>query len=195
MKQIRRGTFETNSSSVHSICIANDDNFELPESIHFELSEYGWETGQHPLKDYLYTALVELGFDYKSGSTKKIDDAIEKIKSILEGKGIKCTFEDLKFYTDKWGTWIKNEYGIDHSWGTQDFINAVLENEDLLLKALFNQNSAVYTGNDNCDREDYPMCWVAEDYFYKYNEAEESWVEVPNPIHDEENYVYFFKGN
>lgn len=195
MKQIRRGTFETNSSSVHSICIANDDNFELPESIHFELGEYGWETGQYPLKDYLYTALVELGFDYKSGSTKKIDDAIEKIKSTLEGKGIKCTFEDLKFYTDKWGTWIKNEYGIDHSWDTQDFINAVLENEDLLLKALFNQNSVVYTGNDNCDKDDYPMCWVAEDYFYEYNGADESWVKVPNPIHDEENYVYFFKSN
>jgi len=35
MKQIRKGVFETNSSSTHSICIAKDVELTLPSSINF----------------------------------------------------------------------------------------------------------------------------------------------------------------
>jgi hypothetical protein len=43
MKQIRKGVFETNSSSTHSICIAKDDGLTIPKSLHFDFGEFGWE--------------------------------------------------------------------------------------------------------------------------------------------------------
>ncbi len=43
MIQIRKGTFETNSSSTHSICISKEPVTKYPKSIHFYLGRYGWE--------------------------------------------------------------------------------------------------------------------------------------------------------
>lgn len=42
-KQIRRGCFETNSSSTHAICIATDDVLNIPKDIHFGFDDFGWE--------------------------------------------------------------------------------------------------------------------------------------------------------
>ena len=44
--QIRKNIFETNSSSIHSLVIGNNNEniYEnLPSEIHFNGGEYGWE--------------------------------------------------------------------------------------------------------------------------------------------------------
>ena len=72
MKQIRRGTFETNSSSMHSLVIENDKSIsELEKSqlklnkkgeIRVHLGEYGWGldflTTQQKKLNYLVTLIV-----------------------------------------------------------------------------------------------------------------------------------------
>lgn len=41
-KVIRRGVFETNSSSVHAISISNAGNLVYPKFVYFEEGEFGW---------------------------------------------------------------------------------------------------------------------------------------------------------
>lgn len=41
MYQIRKGVFETNSSSTHSICISKTPVKNLPEFVRFVPGEYG----------------------------------------------------------------------------------------------------------------------------------------------------------
>lgn len=43
-RQVRRGTFETNSSSTHAICITKSEYRHNSFShIDFEIGEFGWE--------------------------------------------------------------------------------------------------------------------------------------------------------
>lgn len=152
---IRNGMFETNSSSVHSICISKKPVENVKgKKIAFYLDEYGWEHETANTADYLYTAIM--GF---SDSEKLLD----KLKLILDKYEIDYTFQPI----EKASRW----WGIDHSGETIDFVNAVLEDEDLLLRCLFNDESVVYTGNDNC-RDD--CCY---------------------PHRDETKFDYFMKGN
>ena len=46
-RQIRRGCFETNSSSTHAICIATEDVLNIPKNIHFGFDDFGWEFGYY----------------------------------------------------------------------------------------------------------------------------------------------------
>ena len=56
MRQIRKGTFETNSSSTHSLAIPKD-SVKYPKSISFHLGEFGWGWEEEDPADYLYTAI------------------------------------------------------------------------------------------------------------------------------------------
>lgn len=64
MINIRKGCFETNSSSTHSICISKLKDYKIPSALYFKLGEFGWESrvyfGARDLASYLYTALWEL---------------------------------------------------------------------------------------------------------------------------------------
>lgn len=152
---IRNGIFETNSSSVHSICISKKPVENVKgKKIAFYLGEYGWENSTVDTPDYLYTAIM------CQNNSKEL---LDKLKSILDKYEIDYTFQP----EDKASRW----WGIDHSGETIDFVNAVLEDEDLLLRCLFNDESVVYTGNDNC-RDD--CCY---------------------PHRDETKFDYFMKGN
>jgi hypothetical protein len=80
-------------------------------------------------------------------------------------------------------------WGIDHSYETSDFLNAVFEDEDLLLRCLFNNDSVVFTGNDNQEAR-YDACDQSEaDISYFDRECKE-WKSKPNPYHDETKYDY-----
>ena len=65
MINVRQNLFETNSSSVHAICIAKDNNYYIPKSLHFAFGEFGWETevltNPESLASYLYTAIYVCG--------------------------------------------------------------------------------------------------------------------------------------
>ena len=182
MKQIRRNVFETNSSSTHSICISKAPA-TAGKHLYFGIGEYGWENDCVDIADYLYTAILE-----QSDS----EDLLEQLKDMLDKHSIEYEFEEPKYETSSDGEyqWLAEGY-IDHSYDTRDFINAVLSDDDLLMRCLFG-NSCVYTGNDNQDCSP-SGCNIADKIIWEYDGGK--YVEKPNPYHDPEHYDYFYKGN
>ena len=122
---------------------------------------------------------------------KDSDNKLNKLKSILDSRGIKYEFETQKFGSDGW---FKNGY-IDHSENLDAFIETVLSNEDMLMRLLFG-NSYVFTGNDHSDPEEqaYIERWnsVIEDYDYETGET----TIRKNPYYmGTKDYDWFYKGN
>lgn len=162
--QVRQGLFETNSSSTHAICIAKkelNDNYKLPKSIEFGLGGFGWEIDEYrdifSKASYLYTGYVEVMGSkiyreermkdenyrgYKECDVKASLIFKDKIKELLPD--IECEFEDVEN--------TKTYYYIDHSEdGIGSFINYVLSSRENLIAYLVNDNSTIFTGNDNDD--------------------------------------------
>lgn len=147
-RQIRQGCFETNSSSVHAICIAKGD-YSLRNHIDFKFGEFGWELEEyHSLENkasYLITAIF-------SGMKKETDKNLEKLKTILDKHNISYSIPEAEIKVSNYDNETFEYYYIDgyidHSEDTGDFIDAVLSDEDKLLHYLFGE-SMVITGNDN----------------------------------------------
>lgn len=171
-KQIRQGVFETNSSSTHSICIAKNAELTIPESLHFDFGEFGWECDT--LKsigekaNYLYTGLI--------ANSRKED--VEKIFEILRSKGIEVTAEvpiyETRSYNDSEGKKVEYEYGqnvgyVDHSDDLKEFLDAICADEGKLMRYLFSDLSFVLTGNDNDDEDVDINVTYAYDGYYKGN--------------------------
>lgn len=184
MKQIRRNVFETNSSSTHSICISKAP-VTVGKYIHFGIGEYGWENDCVDIVDYLYTAILCMSDS---------EQLLEKLKDMLDRHSIEYEFEKPKYIGDEENKWLDYGY-IDHSDDTREFIDAVLSDDDMLMRCLFG-SSCVYTGNDNSsERTD--MCYCAESTIYQGEWVNDRYLseEIPNPNHDKTQYDYFFKGN
>ena len=178
MKQIRKNVFETNSSSTHSICISKAP-VTIGKYIHFGIGEFGWENDCADTADYLYTAILE---------QDNRDELLEKLKVILDDYHIEYEFEEPKYWIGDSGEKYLDEGYIDHSSETIDFVDAVLSDNDMLMRYLFGE-SHVYTGNDN--RNDHSdMCYAAYETIW-----DDDYKDIPNPNHDETKYDYFFKGN
>lgn len=144
MINIRKGIFETNSSSVHSICISKNKDYDIPKSFHFALGEFGWEnewySDSRNLGAYLYTAIVY-------GKFYDVEKFKNHIYKTLGKYGCECTFEEPRYNKE----WHYLENGcIDHVDETQDFVNTVMRSEKKLLRFLFG-DSFIITGNDNED--------------------------------------------
>ena len=182
MRQIRNGVFETNSSSTHSICISKKP-VSCWSFVRFRIGEYGWENAcVSDTASYLYTAIL-YAYSYEDAAEK-----IEKLKSILDKHSVSYAFEKPLYENDSFGMWLKHGY-IDHGGECTEFVEAVLNDEDMLLRYLFG-DSCIYTGNDNQD-DDPEGCDIARKQYYDYDKDEV----VNNPYHDTENYDYFYKGN
>ena len=182
-RQIRRSVFETNSSSTHSICISKKPA-AIRDFIHFRIGEFGWENDCVDTTDYLYTAILE---QYEA------DELLERLKEILDNHSIEYEFEEPSYDTSSDGQykWLNDGY-IDHANETRDFIFAVLNDEDMLMRCLFGADSCVYTGNDNQDCSP-AGCNIADETMWEYKDGK--CIERKNPYHDPENYDYFFKSN
>lgn len=180
--KIRKGTFETNSSSTHSIAISKKKaNLPVGTCVNFYIGEYGWEENEYSFPSYMYTSLL-----YNNDV-----EGLEKLKSILDKWGVKYYFEKPKW--SYWGDnqeekYLDNGY-IDHGYETYGIMREILNDEDLLARALFG-DSTVYTGNDNSSEED-SMCYCAGEKCWDYENNKY----IQNPNHDSEHYDYFFKGN
>ena len=141
MKQIRKGVFETNSSSSHSITISDKGGWEEIKSnvIEIESGEYGWEfdtfTGFYSKASYIYTYLINSGDK----------DEIEWLRKIVKEytNADKVIFEHEESEEEpRWG------YGyIDHQ--SSDVPQEALVSEETLKAFLFNKHSFFETGNDN----------------------------------------------
>ena len=193
MKVIRRNVFESNSSSCHSIAISKDKVPNVAgKHVYFGAGEYGWE--QDCVEDtasYLHTAIVD------SSTPAQYEERINKIKEILDRHGVQYEFAPVKYKKSEYNPdyeyieFASHNYKwahVDHAGECATLINALLSNEDLLIRYLFG-DSCIYTGNDNSDDED-SMCYCAEATIWGDN-----YETIPNPNHDAEHYDYFFKGN
>lgn len=173
-KQIRQGVFETNSSSVHSISIIND-NYKpnnLPQEFIIRTnSEFGWEVDTYDSPQdkaaYLYQAIVD--YDPRENNSNLLNDEILKIKqnllntfiNNLESFGIKviCEHKFAKIIHSpnyEYITFINenNEESkgyLDHGGEAKHLVDFVLSSKENTLKFIFDNRCYIDTGNDNDD--------------------------------------------
>lgn len=146
-KQIRIGTFETNSSSVHAICISTDDNCKEDYAdayLKIEAGQFGWETKTYSSKrsklSYIYTAYLDLK-EWKT-SDMSWDWFIPAVKELCEKHNLNIEFKEPN----------KNDwYYVDHSEDLVDLFKEFKEDNFLLESFIFNTDSEIVTGNDNDD--------------------------------------------
>ena len=135
--QIRNNIFETNSSSIHAICIPTEKNIKYPDTCEFCTDQYGWGPSiENNVGNYLYTALICLGKE----------NELKKLKELLDSKNIETFFEDTK--SQDFGSFY-----IDHDESLNEFIDYLFEDDERLLSFLFSKKSKVYIYNDNDDYE------------------------------------------
>ena len=191
MIQVRGGVFETNSSSTHSICIQKKPVDADYSYIVFNIGSYGWSEREVNFGDYLYTAILCL-------DPNGHDGYLSRLKSILDAHRIRYEFEWPEWRESHGHKWLDNGY-IDHYDMVTPFVEAVLDDEDMLLRGLFGEDSVVYTGNDNERWDEDCMCTVANEYFlYVDYDGNYKWVKRGNWDHeyyDPDNYDYFYKSN
>ncbi len=155
MKKIRKSVFETNSSSTHSICVADTDDYTIPKSIHFDFDEFGWEhrtlRSTQAKADYLYTGLIH---NRREKDAKLIIDA-------LRLEGVEVTYEPAKYSeksyeyngkTQKY-TSCDNDGWVDHGDELNSFLDIMVGNKKALLAYLFSDLSYIITGNDNSEHD------------------------------------------
>lgn len=144
---IRRGVFETNSSSVHTIAIGKSD-LEDHQEVWFKVGEFGWEqetyTDVSDKASYLWTAIldstVRVMSDPAKGEMEAVEDWKNYISETLSTGGIKSVF-----YMPK----DNDFYYVDHSYNLKKWLQSLREDSNLLMHFLFSPDSAIYTGNDN----------------------------------------------
>ena len=182
--QVRKGTFETNSSSIHTIAIAKgtyQDGIELYKVVYsdmplkFELCEFGWEAEK-------YSSFYErASYLWTMACSDSFEDAIKRrmfIEETLLEQGIKSEFQPVveEKYTSG-GTYCLAEdqswFGIDHSDEWNDFKRRIFSDKELLLDFLFG-DAFILTYNDNDDYADWLMLedqddGIERDYYTKGN--------------------------
>lgn len=180
---IRRGVWETNSSSVHAISITkkNIEKDLNPLAVHFNHGEYGWEHNVYSSVDskasYLYQALFEVysagAFfgKYDNNDNKKNlklrEEAINWIYDTLGKYGVGAVFDTDDYDASGWS----NGY-IDHGCELIDFVEAIIGNEKRLLRYLFG-DGVIVTSNDNSDMDD--IAYFRENTPEKDYEIFEKW--------------------
>ena len=181
MIQVRRGVFESNSSSTHSICIPKKCKNTI-NHVYFSIGEYGWANDSVDPASYLYTGILSA---YNQEDAQKL---IDEIVEILVNNDIDFNFEKpkyIRYICDGKEHFVVDHGYIDHGYELCPFIEAIVKDESMLLRYL--SAGKVYTGSGT----DPSGCDIAYEDIYDYNKDEY----VPNPYHDEENYDYFYKGN
>lgn len=169
---IRRGVWETNSSSVHTLSVINESDVKkYPEKVVFGSGEFGWEnqiyTNTASKAAYIWEILNYMNYYREEyDECKDVLEIIKKIKKTLTKNGIKPVFE---FPND---TICKNDNGtvyhyfvnkkgkgdggyVDHPDEAVGFVRELADDPKKLLNFLFDKKSWIRTGNDNQDYSDF----------------------------------------
>lgn len=162
--QIRKGVFETNSSSVHAICIATEDEYKVSDELFFDWGNFGWEWETYDCTyeraSYLWTAINDCYWHEEQA--EEIEAAKNRITEVLAKHGCKAEFAEPK--NDLW------ERGyIDHADNLDKFLEWVLKDEEILLSYLFSDLSFIETGNDNDDGDVSANVSYPHEEYYKGN--------------------------
>ena len=89
MRTVRYNTFETNSSSTHSLAVPKKVEY-IPSDIRFHFGDFGWqlEDGIDPA-NYLYTGIV-------TGSQEIREKYLPKLKEVMKRNNIKAKYDDYE---------------------------------------------------------------------------------------------------
>lgn len=214
MIQVRNGVFETNSSSVHSICISREQPKKAKKVVVLGFGEYEWGCDCVSSKNYLWTAILltkSYHYDWddendpNNGLYLPVPEIESHIKEVLAKYGVESVifqYPQLKPKAKQNGKWSWSKYvdepSIDHYGETTEFVDMCLANDDLLARTILNSDSVVYTGNDNgCDGDD-PCCSsepVISESLYDDDDNYIGSETIPNPNYHPDKFDYFMKGN
>lgn len=146
-KLIRKGVFETNSSSSHSISVASSDKEFVLDTLYPDQhgtiivrgDEYGWDWFKH--ND------AETKASYAAQSFSEDKDMLEKLEYVIKEQtgAERVIFEDL------------NDGYIDH-----DSYGIVPRTAGELKNFIFNKNSWLFGGNDNSEAS--PEFYIVPEY-------------------------------
>lgn len=172
MIKIRRSTFETNSSSTHSLIIKDnvpDYSYVIDEEgiINAEFGEFGWEVKNYkkPMTklSYILTMVAEIYEPrtekefYENEDFKKIEEEVCAGTGALGIRVINSGFKAEDGYS------LHNGY-IDHQSCEFSNIDEFLRSNGVTLKDyLFNSGVIVHTDNDN-RFDDYDFYYDDEEY-------------------------------
>ena len=186
MIQIRRGVFETNSSSTHSIAIPR--NCTAPNCVYFREGEFGWEWDEVDAANYFYTAIYDT-----SETAAELEDKLKTLKDILNEHDIEFTFYDVDF--EERNGWLSHDGYIDHGYELKEFVDELLNDGDKLVRFL--GGGLVFTGNDNSDTAERGFIERTEEYLDKYDWVSKTTYKIKNPYYmsDWDKYEWHYKGN
>jgi hypothetical protein len=171
---IRKGVFETNSSSTHAFCVSNNckteedikkliklNNIDKIKIYQLHENDYGWGFGIY--EDFLSKLdYITLAFTYLTDNGSFEDYYLYTLIQWLTDIGIEVEYvtkdnieENERHFCrtiddDKDDSEIFDAY-IDHGGDCQTFINFLFSDRMNLYKFLFDDNSTIITGNDNGD--------------------------------------------
>lgn len=162
---IRRGCFETNSSSVHAIVIQKQNVkpvFYEGQILFIEHHDFGWspEFFSEPssLASYYCEWLIHSSYDEDVEKWKKrISDRLNNFVDIMYKNGVTVDFpaDYARFDTDtEWFPGPVEGY-IDHVDELNELFEPMEYHEKRLLTYIFGPENHIETGNDN-DDDAYP---------------------------------------
>lgn len=144
MFSIRRGAFETNSSSLHALIIADAmPDLSKALTVHVRPGEYGWgiETLDTPNErgSYLYTAMCCV----------YCNDPIDDLTKMLAPWGVTVICdEEPRFVQYGENKYLDNGY-IDHEEDIGGFVKMITQDPVLALRFIFSDDSRAIIYNDN----------------------------------------------
>ena len=171
MINVRRGTFETNSSSTHSICVTKgDEALLIPNTVSVNIDEYefGWEYEKWCYYDdkIAYFVLGILNISYNEGLGKGATMLEEFINDLKEFgvKEVDITGVRLHHYQSQY--YLESDGYVDHSSDLKDFVEELMANKETLKRFLFSTDSFILGGNDNSDGyQDIKVDYDHEEYY------------------------------
>lgn len=164
--QIRRGVFETNSSSTHALCICENDEVDFAKIkqdyenviITIDGDEFGWNFDVHfdvqTKLNYMFTMITACCNNEDAALT-----LMNKMKTLLESIGVTIQYRFDTVITKQMTTFLNCYYTefhdkngckfkgyVDHP---NETILDLLDDKDMFFKFLFGKESMLVTGNDN----------------------------------------------
>ena len=184
MVQVRKGVFETNSSSTHSIAIPID--CDTTNYVSFRDGEFGWGFYQVNPADYFYTAIHET-----SETMTELKEKLRRLKDILRDYDIEYHFGDTN--CEERNGWLDHDGYIDHGYELKEFVDELLNNSGKLIRFL--SGGLVFTGNDNSDSEGFIS--RNEEFIEDYDWRTNTFFKHKNEYYMEncDDYEWYYKGN
>lgn len=160
-KQIRKGMFETNSSSVHALIIPKrmyEESMTIPTELYVSHGEYGWEFRRYYdanerlsyLCQGIYSGTIHNGYNERSFEERMAatEQLIRAFVKPFEDMGIEISFTPNYFNTDSDRNWYDEEGYLDHA---DEFMSTVYDDlkNDFEKVKRFVFGGRLVTANDN----------------------------------------------